>query len=170
MDPGADSAVRTRPEERPPSRVATGDRDDTPLVGVGQVQDDAEPADDIDPGNLAADLRTQGLPVISGERMPDERLEAPPTATEPRKKNEPVRRPTAAGDRVTTMPGIWERLRARRRAAVIRREEQEEQMSPEERRFIDEGVEGNQADEFVTEHLGGINPNRLLGDDEPRRD
>jgi hypothetical protein len=46
-----------------------------------------------------------------------------------------------SGDRVTAMPGIWERLAARRRAAAIRREEQEEQMSPEGRRFIDEGVE-----------------------------
>jgi hypothetical protein len=68
------------------------------------------------------------------------------------------------------MRGIWERLTARRRAAAIRREAQEEQMSPEERRFIDEGVEGNQADEFVEEHLGGIDPNRLLDDDEAPRD
>ena len=43
-------------------------------------------------------------------------------------------------------------------------------MSPAERRFIDEGVEGNQADEFVAEHLGGIDPNRLVEDDEPPRD
>ena len=72
-------------------------------------EDDAEPADDIDPGNLAADLYqdeldqsleddlreqlaaveraeqrlrdgTYGLSVISGEPIPDERLEAHPTA------------------------------------------------------------------------------------------
>jgi hypothetical protein len=67
------------------------------------------------------------------------------------------------------MPGIWKRLTARRRAAAIRREAQEEQMSPAERRFIDEGVEGNQADEFVEEHLE-IDPNRLLNDDEAPRD
>jgi DnaK suppressor protein len=72
-------------------------------------EDTAEPADDIDPGNLAAelyqeeldqgladDLRaelaaveraearlaagTYGLSIESGERIPDERLEAVPTA------------------------------------------------------------------------------------------
>jgi len=42
-------------------------------------------------------------------------------------------------------------------------------MSPSERSFFAEGVEDRQADEFVEEHLGGIDPNRLLGDDEPRR-
>jgi hypothetical protein len=67
------------------------------------------------------------------------------------------------------MPGIWERFTARFRAAAIRREAQEEQMSPAERRFIDEGVEGNQADAFVEEHLE-IDPRRLLDDDEAPRD
>jgi RNA polymerase-binding transcription factor len=72
-------------------------------------QDDAEPADDQDPGNLASDLYqdefdeglrgdlearlsaveraearlaagTYGLSVASGEPIPDERLEALPTA------------------------------------------------------------------------------------------
>ena len=71
--------------------------------------DDAEPADDIDPGNLAADLYreefdeglaedlreqlaaveraeerlssgTYGFSILSGEPIPDERLEALPTA------------------------------------------------------------------------------------------
>ena len=72
-------------------------------------QDDAEPADDLDPGNLASDLYqdeldesfredlqarlaavaraegrlaagTYGLSVASGEPIPDERLELLPTA------------------------------------------------------------------------------------------
>jgi DnaK suppressor protein len=72
-------------------------------------QDDAEPADEVDPGNLASDLYqdeldegrrheleaqlaavaraearlaagTYGLSVVSGEPIPDERLEALPTA------------------------------------------------------------------------------------------
>ena len=59
---------------------------------------------------------------------------------------------------------------ARRRAAAVRREAQEEQMSPAERRFVDERVEEHQADAFVEEHLGGIDPNRLVEDDEPPRD
>jgi len=42
-------------------------------------------------------------------------------------------------------------------------------MSPSERRFFDEGVEGRRADEFVREHFGGVDPARLLEDDEPRR-
>src|SRR5690348_1557191 len=66
MDPGADSAVRTRPEERPPSRVATGDRDDTPLLDVGQVQDDAEPADDIDPGTSPPTSEPKASPSSAG--------------------------------------------------------------------------------------------------------
>ena len=72
-------------------------------------QDDAEPADEIDPANLASDLYqdefdegleddlreqlaaveraeqrvadgTYGLSIVSGEPIPDERLEAHPTA------------------------------------------------------------------------------------------
>jgi hypothetical protein len=68
------------------------------------------------------------------------------------------------------MPGIWERLKARRRAAAIRREAQDEELSPEERRLIDEGVEGYQADESAEEHLGGIDPTRLIDDDAPPRE
>jgi DnaK suppressor protein len=78
------------------------------LAGLGH-EDTAEPADDIDPGNLAADLYqdeldqgleeqlrdqlaaveraeerlaagTYGLSIESGQPIPDERLEALPTA------------------------------------------------------------------------------------------
>ena len=43
-------------------------------------------------------------------------------------------------------------------------------MSPDERRFVDEDVTGHQQDEFVEEHLGGIDPNRLVDDARPPRD
>jgi hypothetical protein len=40
--------------------------------------------------------------------------------------------------------------------------------SPDERRFQSEGVEGYQADEFVTGHLGGTEPDWLDVDDRRR--
>jgi DnaK suppressor protein len=78
-------------------------------LGQAVHQDDAEPADEVDPGNLASDLYqdeldeglrddlegqlaaveraearlaagTYGLSVRSGEPIPDERLEVRPTA------------------------------------------------------------------------------------------
>ena len=57
----------------------------------------------------------------------------------------------------------------RERDAAIKRETEREKMSPAEQRFEDESVEDIQADAFVGEHLGGINPERLLEDDEPPR-
>ena len=68
------------------------------------------------------------------------------------------------------VPRFWDRLFGRRRAAALKHEDEEQQMSKTERRFFDESVEDHQVDEFVDEHLGGINPNRLLGDDAPPRD
>ena len=68
------------------------------------------------------------------------------------------------------MPGFWTRLLGRRRAAAARREAGEEQMSKEERRFIDQRFDDYQADEFVEEHLGGIDPKRLSGEDRPPRE
>jgi hypothetical protein len=62
------------------------------------------------------------------------------------------------------MAGFLSRLLKRRRDASAERAQEEAQMSPAERRFVDENVEGHQADELVEEHLGGIDPNRLLGD------
>lgn len=40
-------------------------------------------------------------------------------------------------------------------------------MSPAERRMTGESVEDIQADKFVSEHLGGIDPERLMGEDRP---
>jgi hypothetical protein len=67
------------------------------------------------------------------------------------------------------MPGFWSRLLGRRRAASVRRETEEEHMSPEERSFVDQRFDDYQADQFVEEHLGGIDPKRLLDDDKPPR-
>jgi hypothetical protein len=52
--------------------------------------------------------------------------------------------------------------------AAVERETEREKMSPAERRFEEESVDDIQADAFVSEHLGGINPERLIEDDEPR--
>ena len=57
----------------------------------------------------------------------------------------------------------------REREAAIKHETEREQMSPDERRLEEESVEDIQADAFVGEHLGGINPERLIEDDEPPR-
>jgi hypothetical protein len=46
--------------------------------------------------------------------------------------------------------------------AARKRADEEAHMSASERRFIQEGVEGHQADEFVQGQLGGENPDRLL--------
>jgi hypothetical protein len=52
--------------------------------------------------------------------------------------------------------------------AAVEREAEREKMSPAERRFEEESVDDIQAEAFVSEHLGGINPERLIEDDEPR--
>jgi hypothetical protein len=57
------------------------------------------------------------------------------------------------------MASIFDRLLGRRRQGVVAREAEEEQMSPAERRFVDESVEGHQADELVEEHgMAGLPP------------
>jgi hypothetical protein len=40
-------------------------------------------------------------------------------------------------------------------------------MSPAERHLAEESIDDFQADKFVGEHLGGSDPGRLLGEDEP---
>jgi hypothetical protein len=57
----------------------------------------------------------------------------------------------------------------RETAAAVDREVEREHMSPAERRFEEESVDDIQAEAFVSEHLGGINPERLIEDDEPPR-
>ncbi len=57
----------------------------------------------------------------------------------------------------------------RSRSIMIKRETEREQMSPAERRLTGESIEDIQAGDFVGEHLGGVDPDRLLGEDEPPR-
>ena len=65
--------------------------------------------------------------------------------------------------------GLWRRLVGGGSDRAVGRESEREQMSSAERHFTGESVDDVQADEFVGEHLGGIEPDRLLGEDEPPR-
>ena len=60
------------------------------------------------------------------------------------------------------MPSLWSRITKPFRDSAIERETEELQMSPEERAYVEEPVEDHAADELAEEHLGGIDPNRLL--------
>jgi len=64
---------------------------------------------------------------------------------------------------------IWDRITGRSHETAVRHEAEREHMSREERRVASESVEDLQADEFVDEHLGAVDPERLLGEDEPPR-
>ena len=57
----------------------------------------------------------------------------------------------------------------RERDRAVARETEREQMSPAERHLAGESIDDFQADEFVSERLGGIDPQRLSGEDEPPR-
>jgi hypothetical protein len=65
---------------------------------------------------------------------------------------------------------LWDRLLGRERDRTVARETEREQMSPAERHLSEESIDDFQADEFVSEHLGGIDPERLSREDEPPRD
>ena len=62
------------------------------------------------------------------------------------------------------MRDLWKRITRRR----VEGEAEREHMSPAERRYTAESVEDHQADEFVAEHLGGVEPDRLSEDEPPR--
>jgi hypothetical protein len=66
--------------------------------------------------------------------------------------------------------GIWDRLTGRRRNATVEHEAGREQMSRAEREFVEESVDEHEADELAAEHLGGIDPDRLLPGDKPPRE
>ena len=65
---------------------------------------------------------------------------------------------------MTGLRAWWEQRRAKHLADEEEREDEEQHMSRAEREFIHEPVEGHVADSETSAHLGGINPNRLLGD------
>jgi hypothetical protein len=64
--------------------------------------------------------------------------------------------------------GFWNRFMGRRRNEAIKRETEREQMSPAEQQFAAESFEDHQADEFVSEHLGGEELDRPIDDEPPR--
>ena len=63
---------------------------------------------------------------------------------------------------------FWNRIMRRQRDDVVKRETDREQGSPAERRFAGESFEDHQADEFVSEHLGGVELDRATEDEPPR--
>jgi hypothetical protein len=65
---------------------------------------------------------------------------------------------------VTGLRAWWEQRRAKHLAKEEDREDEEQHMSRAERQFVHENVEGHVADAETSAHLGGINPNRLLGE------
>jgi predicted RNA-binding protein Jag len=65
---------------------------------------------------------------------------------------------------VTGLRAWWEQRKRRHQAEEEERENEEQGMSRAERKFIHESVEDHAADDEASAHLGGINPNRLLGD------
>ena len=62
------------------------------------------------------------------------------------------------------MRGLWNRIMRR----PVEREAEREHMSANERHYTAESVEDHQADEFVAEHLGGVEPDHYREDEPPR--
>ncbi len=65
---------------------------------------------------------------------------------------------------------LLNRLRGNARKSALERDAELEQMGPEERKFAEESVRDHESEEFVGSELGGIEPERLLGDGRPPRD
>jgi hypothetical protein len=63
---------------------------------------------------------------------------------------------------------LWNRIMRRQRGDAVKRETDREQGSPAERHFAAESFEDHQADEFVSEHLGGVDLDRATEDEPPR--
>jgi hypothetical protein len=63
--------------------------------------------------------------------------------------------------------GLWNRLAGRRTEAALEHEVERERMTDAERRTDDESFEDRQADLAIQTRLGGVDPERLLSDDNP---
>jgi hypothetical protein len=61
----------------------------------------------------------------------------------------------------------WNRLMGGKSATAVEHEVEKEQMTPAERHVVEESIDDKKADASAGEHVAGINPERLLGDDEP---
>jgi hypothetical protein len=64
--------------------------------------------------------------------------------------------------------GFWNRVMRRGRNDAVKREAEREQMSSAEQHFAAQDFEDHQADEFVSEHLGGVELDRSADDEPPR--
>jgi hypothetical protein len=64
--------------------------------------------------------------------------------------------------------GFWNRVMGRGRNDAVKRETEREQMSSGEQHFAAQSFEDHQADEFVSEHLGGVELDRSTDDEPPR--
>jgi hypothetical protein len=76
-------------------------------------------------------------------------------------------RTTTEVDMTSTLKDTWNRLLGKRTAVAVEHEVEAEQMSPEERHFVGESIDGKQADVAAAEHLGGVDPARLISDEAP---
>lgn len=75
----------------------------------------------------------------------------------------------------TTLKDRWNRLMgksntAAANGAAVEHEIEVEQMTPAERHTVEESIDDKKADAAAAEHLGGIDPGRLLADEEPPKD
>jgi hypothetical protein len=61
----------------------------------------------------------------------------------------------------------WNRMLGDRRETAVEREAEREQRSSDEKRHVGESADELEGDEFAAEHLGGVHPDRLLGDGKP---
>ena len=61
---------------------------------------------------------------------------------------------------------FWNKLAGRRTAAAEQRETELEQMSPAERHIATSSVDDIAADEVVSERLGGVESESLLGEND----
>ena len=64
---------------------------------------------------------------------------------------------------------LWNRLAPRHDAGAVEHSIERQQMRPAGRLFVDESAEDRGADSAAAEWLGGIDPERLLGGEEPPR-
>lgn len=64
----------------------------------------------------------------------------------------------------------WNRMLGDRRETATEREAEREQRSADEKRHVSESADELESDELAAEHLGGVHPDRLLGDGKPHAD
>ena len=64
----------------------------------------------------------------------------------------------------------WNRLMGAKSANAVEHEVEKEQMTSTERHDVEESIDDKKADAAAAEHIGGIDPERLLGDEAPPKD